>query len=160
MNTKNIATLSIAGLLSSLLYAKPLPPKPIPLDFTFSKISENEDQDNIQVDIKAKTYSRSKHETYCWSATMPGNIPGYKHNIEERFFLPAKGIFTAKEENFNITSSTDQKNWTIKQTMSTVEDNQLLSCWTLDANDPLGDYKMEVFINGHKQKPVNFKVVE
>lgn len=114
----------------------------------------------FEIDSKQTTFSRSKGDSYCWLAVLKDGQGGKALKVTETFQLPARGEFTSDAER-KIESSDDGKTWTITMMQNTDKKNPLVGgCWTASANDPLGDYRLTVDIDGEFQHMFKFSMAQ
>lgn len=59
-----------------------------------------------------------------------------------------------------IDSSADKKNHTIITEINLANNQVLNRCWGFDKTDPVGKYKMEIQINDHIFKGLEFEIVK
>lgn len=100
---------------------------------------------------------RKKQNQLCWQSV---NVPLQSNNmVAEAFYAPNE--FKLNSPNSQITSSNDKKNHTIVTEIKTSEVSQYIRrCWSFDRKDPTGKYQMEVQINDHIFKGLEFEIVK
>lgn len=116
--------------------------------------------DKFEIDHKQTSFSRSKGDNYCWLAVLKDGQSGKTLKVTETFELPAQGSFTSDAEH-KIESSDDGKTWTVTMMQDTGKDTPVVTnCWVATADDPLGDYRLTVDIDGEFQHTFKFSMVQ
>ncbi|WP_434778637.1 hypothetical protein [Neisseria sp. Ec49-e6-T10] len=161
-----LLSLLILSVGSTVVYAKRMPPAVIQdtaivNELYFGKGVLNNEDELVDINGDDLSFSREKKEIYCWVAelTDQDNLEATAKIIEQ-FTLPAKGAFASNNPDAKISASKDGKIWTINTTEQMTDSRQLGTCWSLDENDPIGQYLLNIEINGEKQPEIKFNVVK
>ncbi|WP_209025912.1 hypothetical protein [Mannheimia haemolytica] len=116
-----------------------------------------DESEKIAKPIKGNKLFISKKQTrLCWHSI---NLPVQnKVTIAEAFYAPAAMKLASPGSKIN--SSADKKNHTIITEINLANNQVLNRCWGFDKTDPVGKYKMEIQINNHIFKGLEFEIVK
>lgn len=111
----------------------------------------------VEKQIKGTTLSiEKKQNKLCWVSI---NVPIKPQTLlAEAFYAPDK--FKLIAPGTKIDSSADQKNHTVVSQITNMNNQNFSRCWSFDKNDPIGKYQMEIQINDHIFKGLDFEIVK
>lgn len=110
------------------------------------------------LDSKQTRFSRAQHDNYCWFAVLKDSQGGRQLMVTETFQLPDKGVFNGSTEQ-KVESSDDGTTWTVKGLQTVDKDKPVIGgCWVVTDDDPLGDYRLSVDIDGAFQHVFTFSI--
>lgn len=131
---------------------------PISIDSSpMLKLAVYDLSNNVRREVEGRKYSiKNKHHQLCWVAF---NMPlQFKNQVTEIFIAPSKSSFSAPSA--SVTTANNGKKHTIKENLSSVDNEYISRCWSFNHKDPKGKYTLQVKINDIYFEPQLFEIVK
>ncbi|WP_027010144.1 hypothetical protein [Conchiformibius kuhniae] len=146
--SKWLCLFALTGTLSPALAQTPPPPR-----IAYGSVHTNPSGEQ-QLELNEGSYHASRRQSLCWVAENIGSTAA--QTVVEHIQTPPQTDIP-ETENTRVVSNPDRSSHTITTRKTPNATGQYHTCWHFGANDPFGDYRLQVHIGDITFPPYPFR---